>query len=129
MHRSKLDESSLKYLDNRELLVENPFMDQFYGDLDLEFRGVMYKIYKYNRTQVKDKSKYSAEMEFLEEYFSKKLSIERQEEDAVRKLSNAVAYLMKKLQSKIFESEDDEVIEAMLYFKIKLCAFYNYYRK
>lgn len=115
--------------DNREILRDNPFIGSFYNDIDLKFREVMYKIYKYNRTQMKDKSKMTEEIEFLEEYFGNKLQLKRGEAETNLKLSNAIAYLMKKLQNKIFESEEDEVIEAMMYFKAKLCLFYNYYRK
>lgn len=129
MHRSKLDEKSRMFLDNRQLLTDNPFISSIYNDLDLEFREVMYKIYKYNRSQIKDKSKYAVEMEFLENYFAKKLNISKQEEDSSRKLSNAIAYLMKKIQNKIFEVDDEETVGLMLYFKTKLCGFYNYYRK
>ncbi|ELA42040.1 uncharacterized protein VICG_00887 [Vittaforma corneae ATCC 50505] len=129
MYRSKLDEKSKMYLDNRQLLNDNPFISNIYNDIDLEFREVMYRIYKHNRSQIKDKSKYAIEMEFLENYFAKKLNISKQEEDSSRKLSNAIAYLMRKLQNKIFEVEDDETVELMLYFKTRLCAFYNYYRK
>lgn len=128
-YRSRIEEGSKRFLDNRSALEESPFMRRFFSDIDLEFRQVMYKIYKYNRTQMKDKTRYASEIEFLEEYFRKKLGVEKLEEDGAKKLSNVIAYLMKKLQTKIFESEDSEVIETMLYFKTKLCTFYNYYRK
>lgn len=129
MHRSKIDESVRAELDNRELLEENPFMGTFYGDLDLEFRGIMYKIYKYNKNKIKDKTQYADEMAFLEKYFAKKLHMGKKDDGSVQKLSNAIAYLMKKLQNKIFETDDPEVMESMLYFKTKLYLFYNYYRK
>lgn len=129
MYRTGLEEEDREKKDSRSILEDNPFIGEFYNDIDLKFREVMYKIYKYNRTQMKDKSKMTEEIEFLEEYFCKKLQLKKGETETSRKLSNAIAYLMKKLQNKIFESEEEEVIEAMMYFKAKLCLFYNYYRK
>jgi hypothetical protein len=123
------ENSNLPIVDNREALKKNPFMGTFYGDLDLEFREIMFKIYKFNKNKTKDKTQYAAEMGFLEKYFYKKLHIGKKEDDSVKKLTNAVAYLMKKLQNKIFETEDKKQIEYMLYFKSKLYLFYNYYRK
>lgn len=128
MHRAKLEEGGEHYGDNRSLLVENPFMGKLYADLDLEFREMMYKIYKCSRTKNKDKSQATQDLEFLEEYFSRKLELNHTEA-CNTKLSNAIAYLMKKLQNKIFECDDKEVSEAMQYFKTRLCAFYNFYRK
>lgn len=129
MHRSKVNQNPQIIVDNRTILEENPFVGKFYDDLDLEFRMVMYKIYRFNKSKVKDKSHYNEEIEFLEKYFYKKLQIARKDDDSVKKLTNAIAYLMKKLQNKIFETEDPKVIESMLYFKTKLYLFYNYYRK
>lgn len=129
MHRSKLDEKGQKFVDNREFLGENPFSRSFFDDLDLEFRDVMFRIYKFNRTQTKDKTKFLGEIEFLEGYFNRKLNIIKKDEESLKKLSNAVAYLMKKLQNKIFESEESGMVELLLYFKSKLNTFYNFYRK
>lgn len=129
VHRARLEEEPRGMVDSRDLLQENPFVGQFFGDLDMKFREVMFKIYKYNRSQIKDKSRMTQEMDFLEEYFCEKLQMSKGEEDSAKKLSNAIAYLMKKLQNKIFESDEEEVIEAMLYFKARLSSFYNYYRK
>ncbi|KAM0680692.1 hypothetical protein GINT2_000962 [Glugoides intestinalis] len=128
MYRSKLQEVGQCYNDSRSLLVENPFMGKLYADLDLEFREMMYKIYKYSRTKNKDKSQATRDLEFLEEYFNKKLDL-RHTEACNTKLSNSIAYWMKKLQNKIFECDDKEVVETMQYFKARLCAFYNFYRK
>lgn len=129
MHHSKVDQNIKTITDNRNLLEDNPFTGKLYDDLDLEFRMVMFKIYKLNKNKIKDKSNYNEEIDFLEKYFCKKLHIVRKDDDAVKKLANAVAYLMKKLQNKIFDTEDSAIIESMLYFKTKLYLFYNYYRK
>lgn len=127
--QSRMDETGKGLADNRFCLEENPFMQRFFGDLDIEFRKVMYKIYRHNRSKTKDKSRYREDMEFLEDYFTKKLHICKSEESSVKKLANAVAYLMKKLQHKIFETEDQGIVESMHHFKTKLCSFYNFYRK
>lgn len=127
--RARVDETGSMFVDNRCVLDENPFMHQFFGDLDIGFRNVMLKVYRHSRTRMKDKSRYGKDMEFLEEYFDKKLQISRDEEGSGMKLANAIAYLMRKLQHKIFETEDPEIVESMHYLKTKLCSFYNFYRK
>lgn len=127
--QSRMDETGKRFTDNRACLDKNPFMQQFFGDLDIEFRKVMFKIYRHDRSKTKDKSRYKEDMEFLESYFAKKLRISRSEEGGVKKLANAIAYLMKKLQHKIFETDDRGIIESMLHLKSKLCQFYNFYKK
>lgn len=116
-------------MDSRELITTNPFMNMFFGDIDVDFRKVMFKIYRNTRGRVKDKSNLQEEINFLGEYFFKKLHITRIEDENSKKLANAICYIMKKLQNKIFDSEDPFVISSMLYFKSRLSAFYNYYRK
>lgn len=129
MYKTGIEDGDSNKEDNRSILNENPFIGQFYNDVDLKFREVMYKIYKHNRSQMKDKTKMTEELEFLEEYFVNKLEMKKGDVETNKKLANAIAYLMKKLQNKIFESEEVEIVEAMMYFKTKLCLFYNYYRK
>lgn len=114
--------------DNREVLEENPFMSKMYSDMDLDFREVMFKIYKHNRAAMKDKTKLGQELEFLQEYFDTKLEIGK-DADCAKKLTNTIAYLMRKIQVKIFECDDEAETEILLYFKTKLSAFYNFYRK
>lgn len=129
--KSRMSESKSEKTveDNRILLGENPFMGQSFGDLDVEFRNLMYKIYKNTKSKMKDKSNLKEEMEFLEEYFCKKLHISKEDDGSAKKLANAIAYLMKKLQNKIFESDDPTIVASMLLFKSRLCSFYNFYRK
>lgn len=114
---------------SKELLANNPFMIQFFGDLDMDFRKVMFKIYKNTRGRIKDKTFLQEELKTLGEYFFKKLHITKIEDENAKKLSNAVCYIMKKLQNKIFESEDPAIVSSMLFFKSRLAAFYNFYRK
>lgn len=127
--QSKKDESGRFFYDNKEILNENPFMGALFSDIDIEFRKIMAGIYSFNKSLVKDKMRWQDEIVLLKNYFEKKLDIEIPDDASTKRLATAIAYLMKKFQMKIFETEDSETIRILLYFKNQLSAFYNFYRK
>lgn len=127
--QSRRDESGKFFYDSRRLLADSPFMGEFFSDLDIDFRKIMAGIHGHNRGLTKDKSRWQEEIATLKAYFEQKLELEPGDDASTKRLASAVAYLMKKLQSKIFETEDSELIRMLFYFKSKLCFFYNFYRK
>lgn len=127
--QSKKDESGKFFYDGREILADNPLSGALFSDFDIEFRKIMAGIYNFNRSLVKNKSKWHEEILILKNYFEKKLDIGAISEASTKRLATAIGYLMKKLQLKIFESEEPESIKILAYFKSQLCVFYNFYRK
>jgi hypothetical protein len=128
-YKAKHDESGKFYYDNLEHAADFPFMGKFYNDIDVEFRKIMNKIYNYNRTQTKDKTRWKDEIVFFKEYFDEKIGKDGNDDISTKRLASAVASIMKRLQNKIFETDDTVIIDSLLYFKSKLCLFYNFYRK
>lgn len=123
------DESGKFYYDNREVLNDFPIIGKFFDDIDIEFRKIMAEIYNYNKNLTKDKTKWNTEIQILKKYFEVKMNIKQQDYSSFKKLGSVIAYLMKKLQLKIFETNDLEIIRILLYFKTQLSSFYNYYKK
>jgi len=64
----------------------------------------------------------------FKKYFEMNLEIKAQDDSSIKRLGSAVAYLVKKLQHKIFEATDSEIIRILSYFKVQLSVFYNYYK-
>ncbi|KAI5168539.1 hypothetical protein PAEPH01_0220 [Pancytospora epiphaga] len=126
---SQSNESGKVFYDSRGVLDEHPLMREIMGDFDVEFRRIMNGIYNRVKHQNKDKSRKQEDLEILQEYFERKLGIAREEDNQGKRLASAVAYLMKKLQIKLFETDEKAVIQALLFFKSQLYLFYSYYRR
>lgn len=129
MMQAQRDESGKFFHDNREAVEEFPLVGTAFSDIDSEFRRVMAGIYSGNTEFTKDKNKWVEEMKILREYFQKKVGMEAGDELSSKRLAFTVAHLMKKLQHKIFDTENPRAIRALVYFKLQLSAFYNFYRK
>lgn len=126
---SQKDELGKFVLDNRVYLNKFPLIGKMFDDIDLEFRKIMDEIYNRDKKMDKNKNQWVKEIEILTQYFKNKLNIGEENEIVVKRLGVVVANLMKKLQLKIFETEDIEITRLLLNFKMQLGVFYSYYRK